>query len=99
MTPQERESWEQGGWATWDTMLSHPVVLFMIGHLGFSEAVARRWVNIGLRGWAQPFDYERKPCYTVGEYLDADDDTLLWITNFGVKCLEVTHAMRQEVIR
>lgn len=90
MTPEERETWEEGGWATWDTLVVHPVVLRMILHLGFTESAAKRWINHCDRIWRGS---------TLGEYLDKDDERLLNITNFGVMCLQITHAMRVEAIR
>ena len=68
------------------TLLWDPLVEATIVDLGFTSIAARRWLKIG--------DRMRLSTRTLGEYLDIDDDDLLYTTNFGVVCLEITHSLR-----
>lgn len=52
--------------------------------LGYSSYLVARWQNIGIKMGR----------YTVGEYVDTDDDILLRARNYGPKAHDLTVAMR-----
>lgn len=66
-----------------DEVLSEDVYLALRG-MGYHHTMIVRWQNTG----------PRMGHYTVGDYVDTDDDILLRARNYGPKAHQITVAVR-----